>query len=127
MPRAKYGSVKKVEDAKRALPVADMRPSAASTAPSAVDPAQAMLAAQQFAPPQMSLGAPSARPGENVTAGIGDPSLGGPAPAGPNPDVIAMARHLPMLEALASRPGSSATTRAFVRRLRSMLPPDFEF
>ena len=124
MPRAKYGSVKKVEDAKRALPddgggMPGAMPSAA------MDPARVMAAAQEFAPPQIGLGAPTSRPGEPVTAGMGDPAAAPIAP--PNPDVIAMARHLPMLETLASRPNASATTRAFVRRLRSMLPPDFDF
>ena len=74
MPRAKYGSVKKVEDAKAALPAEG----AGQAAPAAVDPARALQAAQSFAPPNIGLGAPSARPDEPITTGLGDPSMGMP-------------------------------------------------
>ena len=92
-------------------------------------------ALKNFVPPNVGLGNPSDRPDEPVTAGLGVGPGGGPEmlqgfqqPApGPNPDVLRLARHLPMLEMLASRPNTSATTRSFVRRLRASLPADFDF
>ena len=71
------------------------------------------------------LDAPSARPNEPITAGL--PVGGGPGPEAvgllaANTDTGAkdLAQYLPMLEFMASRPGASAQTRNFVRRLRAM-------
>lgn len=78
------------------------------------------------------LAAPSQRPGEPVTAGLsvgagpGPESLAAGRPRGPDPAVLAAAKWLPMLEAHAANPGTSATFRQWVRTLRSQLPPDLD-
>lgn len=41
-------------------------------------------------------------------------------------DAAFMVNYLPMLESLASSPGSSTALRAFVRKMRSSLPPNFD-
>ena len=113
-----YGQRKSLEDSVAAVPIAP------TSSPAPV--AETYAAAQQYRPPNIGFGRPSDRPDEPVTAGI--PTGVQPAVApGPDPDVLAMARYLPTLERLASMPNASISTRAFVRRLRSMLPPDFEF
>lgn len=74
---------------------------------------------------------PSTRPGEPVTAGLsigagaGPESIQRPA-TGPTPEVMAAAQWLPIMEAKAADPGSSATFRQYVRYLRSQLPADFD-
>lgn len=110
-----YGEAGKLENAQRANPL-----------PNRSDPQAVLAAAAAFPAPDVGLGAPTQRPHEPVTAGLDKP-LQPPAPPPDLTDVLALARHLPMLETLAGRPNASATTRAFVRRIRSMLPPDFEF
>lgn len=42
-------------------------------------------------------------------------------------DMMTIAPMLPVLEALADRPGASTTLRNTVRRLRSMVPPEFDY
>jgi hypothetical protein len=54
--------------------------------------------------------------------------MAGATPPPPvDPDVLAIARYLPTLEARASMPGASMAMRALVLRLRGSLPPDFSF
>jgi hypothetical protein len=115
-----YGRAKQLTESQEAVP----RPDA--TAPSPLDPAAAYQAAGDFQMPSMpGLGAPSDRPGEAVTQGLGT-EMAGPA-AGPDPDVMAMARYLPMFEQMSAQPNASATLRAFTLRLRSKLPPGFDY
>ncbi len=140
-----YGSRKANLEAQAVAPMADrsteaMAATAAGAAPAPGAPgappggdlAAFVAAAQQAQPPGQGglLAAPSARPGEPVTAGL---SVGpGPgteslamAPDGPDPSVVLWAPMLPALGVLASQPGSSPEVRQFYRRLRSMLPPDY--
>lgn len=77
---------------------------------------------------------PSRRPAEPVTAGLSTGPGPGPESLGPlpvadrhDPDIVYMAPLLPVLEQLSRRPGTSVATRNIVRRLRSMLPADFDF
>lgn len=98
--------------------------------------ARALQAAQQMESGDGgALRRPSERPDEPITAGLGIGAGPGPE-AVPgvetptrdrDPSVVHFASHLPMLEMLASRPGSSTTMRNLVRRLRSMVPADFDF
>jgi len=77
----------------------------------------------------------SQRPDEPVTFGLPTGAGPGPEALGPlalppaqrDPDLIYLASQLPVLEALAERPQASVTLRNLVRRLRSMIPPDFDF
>lgn len=127
----KYGQAKEVTDAQRQVPLPRQTPPPAAVSSPAADPLEV---ARSYTPPNIGLGRPTDFPDVPITSGLDT----GPGPGSasisplainrpPNPDVLAMARYLPMLEALANRPTASATTRAFVRRLRSALPPDFEF
>lgn len=97
---------------------------------------QALEAAQQMGGSGGggALRRPSDRPDEPITAGLSSgPGPGPEAVQQPqtgrerDPTVVNFASHLPMLEMLASRPGSSVTLRNLVRRLRSMVPADFDF
>lgn len=121
-----YGEAQALQEQMAAVPM----PAATSPTPAAAGPARpgAVLdVASQFTPPRVGLGDPTARPGEPVTAGIGE-QFGSPAVAPPpDPDVIAMAKFLPMLEMRASQPNASMAMRALVRKLRGALPPDFDF
>lgn len=70
---------------------------------------------------------PTGNPLEPVTHGLPIGAGAGPeaiaAPAVPTTvDDYAMAGYLPMLEALADRPNTTAATRAWVRRVRGTLP-----
>lgn len=76
------------------------------------------------------LAGPSQRPGEPVTAGLPIGAGAGPEAIerpqqGPTPEIMAAAQWLPIMEAKAASPTSSATFRQYVRYLRSQLPPDF--
>jgi hypothetical protein len=74
-------------------------------------------------------GGPTARPDEPATAGL--PFGAGPGPeamrtqaADPEElDVASMRDQAPLIEFLASQPGSSPVTRAWALRLRGSLPP----
>ena len=80
------------------------------------------------------LGAPTANPNEPITNGasfgpgaqLGDLQFPTRPDPGQEVDAVFMSNYLPMLESLASSEGSSYALRAWVRRLRESLPPDFE-
>lgn len=89
---------------------------------------------QQMAPPEapprdrsqlIPFEADSARPGEPVTAGAdagagpGSEMLG--IPSDQQGDLQAILRYLPTLEFMASQPNASPTTRAMLRRVKSMI------
>lgn len=69
----------------------------------------------------VNLFAPTANPGEPVTAGL--PSGPGPGPEAlmpqQNPDTEQLKQVVPLLEVLASGPNSTYATRNFLRTLRS--------
>lgn len=124
-----YGEHQALVQAQQAMPIA----SPAGPAPSPVPADQQALAlAQAMPPPSNPLDQPSTRPNEPITAGLpsgpGDNSL---APlntdTGPDLDVLALGSYLPMLEVLSARPGSSSELRQLVRRVRSNLPPGYDF
>lgn len=102
-------------------------PDAGSQQPQGIDPQAALAAAQQYSPAGPGLTDPTNNPNEPVTAGLA--SGPGPGPSSlnmPDPtqqDVQAWRTYLPTLEYLASMPTSTASTRNFVRRLRSAMPP----
>ena len=91
-----YGEAKAQEEAQRQVPLPQM-PSAAKAAPG-----------------QAALNRNSERPNETVMA----------SPMGPPPRAMegvsneSLYAQLPMLESIASQPGASAQTKAFVRQLR---------
>jgi hypothetical protein len=69
---------------------------------------------------------PTERPGEPLTTGIASGPGAGPEALrrpGPDPELEQMRPYLPVLEHLASQPNASPTARAFVRRLRGLMPP----
>lgn len=91
-----------------------------------------LAAAQQAQPPGEGglLAAPTARPGEPMSAGLSVGAGPGPEvlpaiPQAPDPSVILWAPMLPALEVLASKPGSSPEVRQLYRRIRSQLPADY--
>lgn len=76
--------------------------------------------------------ATTGNPNEPVTAGLpmgaGTDQLSAlDTDTGPDPDLIAFAEWLPMMEVLASRPGSSGQLRQLVRRVRSQLPAGYDW
>lgn len=79
VPSQDYGRRKDQEDAQRSLPLVDR------AASNQADLAAALAAAQQAAPPTGGIGAPTARPGEPVTAGL--PSGPGSGPEALNSGV----------------------------------------
>jgi hypothetical protein len=100
-----YGARKEQEDAQRAIPMA---------AGTALPPSPEQVP---------SLADPSTRPNEPVTTGL-------PLGAGAGPEALGGAldddngladilSYLPMLEFIASQPGSSGQIRQFVRRVRA--------
>lgn len=116
-----YGKATAQREAQRALPMA-----AAPLPATGGAPAVSRQVPQQMPGQVTPLDAPSQRPGEPVTAGV-------PVGAGPGPEVLGplaqsedgvedLAMYLPMLEFIASQPGTSAQTRNFVRRLRGAAP-----
>lgn len=109
-PGQGYGQAKQQEDAQRAVPLPDRFN-------------QTVESAAAMKPPAGGLLAPSARPNEPITAGLG----ARPQPArnpGVNPDAASLAKQLPLLEAIASQPGATVSMRNLVRRLRSQIPPE---
>lgn len=102
-PGQAYGMRKQQEDAQRALPIATPAAPAPTQVPSLADP--------------------TTRPNEPVTTGLpmgpgaGPEALGGALE--PDNGLNDMLAYLPMLEFIASQPGSSAQTRQLVRRLRA--------
>jgi hypothetical protein len=130
-----YGARKATEQAIAASPLAgpSVAPAPAGPAPAPpdaggqVDPTAALAAAQGYSPQGPGLTDPSQNPNEPVTAGLpSGPGVGPEGLAMPDPtqaDTQAWATYLPTLEYLASMPGSTASTRNFVRRLRAAMPP----
>lgn len=109
-------------------PVAPAGAPAAGTQPQpGVDTNAAITAAQQYEPQGPGLLDPSQNPNEPVTAGLASgPGVGPDSLNMPDPtqqDVQSWRTYLPTLEYLASMPTSTASTRNFVRRLRSAMPP----
>lgn len=104
-PGQQYGKAKEQIEAQKVVPL----------------PAQPAVPA----PGAMPFDRGSERPNEPVTAGLPVGSGPGPealGPMGEARDMLAWKQYLPMLEHLASMPGSTTTTRQFVRRLRSQMP-----
>lgn len=103
-----YGARKAQEDAQRAVPMAAGLP---APAPTQVP----------------SLAEPSSRPDEPVTSGLPMGPGAGPEALTAFPadqsGVADLASYLPMLEFIASQPGSSPQTRQLVRRLRAGQAP----
>lgn len=124
-----YGARAATETALQAVPAAG--PSADMAAPTAGTPpasdAALLQAATDYQAPLGGLTDPSQNPNEPVTAGLpSGPGAGPEALSTPDPNAADMqtwAAYLPTLEYLASLPGSTSSTRNFVRRLRSALPP----
>lgn len=96
-----------------------------------MSPAQRPAAggAAEGRPPLPALDAPTEFPDEPVTAGSAFGAGPGPSvlglPGQPDlraEDVEAVRRYLPALEAMASQPNASPSTRDFVRRLRAAVP-----
>lgn len=95
----------------------------------------AMASAEQFDMGQVpEVFGPTQRPMEPVQAGLSQGP--GPGPEAMNmgfidtingmdntPDAEIYSQYLPLLEAIASRPGSTSETRNFVRRIRSQARP----
>jgi len=118
-----YGARTAQEDAQRSVPMG----SPPVPRPAATPPA----GAPEGVPAAGGLGdlfAPTARPGEPVTAGADAGAGPGMAALGPSPqdmerqeDLKALAAYMPVLEYMASRPGTSASTRNFVRRLKGAI------
>lgn len=91
-----------------------------------------MDAAQRSAPPDNPLAQPSFNPSEPVTAGM-------PIGAGtnsstplnvqtsPDPDIVAFAKWMPMLEMAASQPDASSSLRALVFRVRGQMPVNHDY
>lgn len=105
-PGQQYGARKAQEDAQRAIP---------------------MSPGQPLPPPRptqvTSLSEPSTRPNEPVTTGLPMGAGAGPEVLGqalaPDNGLADMLGYLPMLEFIASQPGSSGQMRQLVRRLRA--------
>lgn len=85
---------------------------------------QAMMAAKNFTPPQ-PLDRPTDYPGEPITAGLpigagaGSDQLAAPYMQPAQSDFQKFAPWLPMLELLASKPGTTVGTRNFIRQIRA--------
>lgn len=106
LPNAGYGESKDFESIQGGAPMAE--------APSVP---------RQFT--GIGLGEPSGRPDEPVTAGAdagagpGSEALG--IPNEDTADLQSLVAYLPVLEFMANRPNAHSSTRALVRRLKSML------
>lgn len=128
-----YGARAEAQTAIAAVPLAggSVPPVEAATpaAPAAAPPNDAALlaAAQQYQMGGPGLTDPTAHPNEPVTAGLATGPGAGPAALNmPDPtalDTQTWRTYLPTLEYMASLPSSTASTRNFVRRLRSTMPP----
>ena len=148
-PSGQYGQGVKNQAAMKAVPLAKT----SFTPPPMQTPGPGVMPQITSAPPgmsqQMADQAPMPQPGS--LGGLTDPStdgtpishgadfgpgpnfsdlpVPGPPPTPPvNPQIDAafMVNYLPVLESRASQPDSSFALRAWVRRLRSSLPPDFD-
>jgi len=122
-PGQQYGARKAQEDAQRSVPMGSPPvPRPASTPPAG---------APEGVPAAGGLGdlfAPTARPGEPVTAGADAGAGPGMAALGPSPqdmerseDLKALLPYLPALEAMAARPNATKSTRTFVRRVKGAM------
>lgn len=135
-----YGARAEAQTAIAALPLAggsvppveSAGPAAAPTAApagstAAPNDAALLQAAQQYQMSGSGLTDPSANLNEPVTAGLATgPGVGPGALNMPDPtqqDLQTWRQYLPTLEYMASLPSSTASTRNFVRRLRSTMPP----
>lgn len=130
-----YGARAETETALSLVPAAGSSTPQAPGGPAAGAPPEqppadvgAMLAAATgYNPDPVNFTGPTANPGEPVTAGLASGPGAGPGTlALPDPQQLDMRTwmsYLPTLEYLASLPGSTASTRNFVRRLRSAIPP----
>lgn len=112
LPNAGYGENKDFKQIQKGAPMAK----------SAARPAMQM-------PNVPSLGAPSARPNEPITAGIplgpgpGPEALGKKGPADQKlADLQALADYLPQFERYANTPGASNMMKSFIKYLRSQTP-----
>lgn len=122
-----YGEHQQSIASQQALPAAGPSQTAPSAppepAPAPADPAALLSAAQGYNFQPVGLG-PTARTNEPVTAGLPLGPGAGPETLGmPDPDVEVWRPYLPALEYMSSQPNSTITTRNFVRRLRSLMPP----
>ncbi len=122
-PSQQYGQRQALEDAQRQVP---LRAAGAVGQPPGQRPAASPLPAP---PPGVPLDAPTQAPTEPLTTGSAFGSGPGPEALGVVPppdlrteDVEAMRRYLPALEAMASQPNASPSTRHYVRRLRAAMP-----
>lgn len=118
LPNPEYGEGKDFKEAQRSAPMAG---------------APAQPTASDMPPPQsvetIPFDAPSLRPDEPVTAGAERGPGPGLASLGLTPpdqqmnadDIAAIRTYLPVFEWMASQPTSNASTRAFVRAIRSRL------
>lgn len=124
-----YGARAEAETAIAAVPLAgpSAPPAAPAAAPVAPNDAALLAAAQQYQMGGPGLTDPTAHPNEPVTAGLATGPGAGPAALNmPDPtalDTQTWRTYLPTLEYMASLPSSTASTRNFVRRLRSTMPP----
>lgn len=109
----------------------------AAMTPPPADPARQFQAAREGAQ-GMQVGAPmwdqpSMHPGLptehglSVGPGAGPEALTDLPTAQPDPDLVYLASALPLLEVLADRPGASVALANIVRRLRAVVPVDFDF
>jgi hypothetical protein len=120
-----YGDKAKSIADQGAVPLPNMAAGMAGAGPQPAGPA--------FAPGEVPLDMPSARPNEPITEGasfgpgrnLTDLGLPKPPTTAPlNPELFS--KYLPALEAVASGPDSSVNLRQFVRQLRARMPPDFD-
>lgn len=131
-PGQQYGKATEQRKAQQAVPMAGATspgpppaPQPAPVGPTSMMPGLAQMPAQ--APGSLTpLDAPSTRPNEPLTAGMAMGPGAGPEVLGAlhqsEDGVEDLAMYLPMLEYLASQPGTSAQTRNFVRKLRGAAP-----
>lgn len=117
LPNAKYGENAAFEAAQGAAPMSGDIGSGGMAASGAIAPDLSGL---------VSMGAPSQRPDEPITAGLSGMTGGGPSiaqnPFPLSPEKAAELRsYLPVLIVLASQPNADANTKAYVRQLRAEL------
>lgn len=120
-----YGSQAASAAAQKAVPLPNMQQGISTNQ---------MPAGPALTPGSVPLNMPTARPQEPISEGasfgpgrgLQDLALPAPPPAEPPIDPELFRVYLPMLEAVASQPGSSYATRSFVRRIRAMMPLGFD-
>lgn len=127
LPNAGYGENKDFQSAQGGAPMAGRMPMPNGPAPTAGGGAPP----QSGSPIEVTpMGAPSQRPDEPVTAGAPMGEGVGPEAMGLIPqdqrmrdaDLQRLKAYLPYFEWMASLPGASASTRAFVRQMKSRIP-----